>query len=125
MRLGNLAFKTEELEEVCHFFERAAGCRVRTRDELRGEEFAELELGGVVINAFPSTLYETQGAPPLPAGWLHASFFCDDLDTMLADTCWRDRLIWGPEEVEGGFGHRRIAFFEPFAGVRIEFMETL
>lgn len=124
MRLGNLAIKVEELDEVWHFFERAAGCRARARHELHGEEFAELELGGVAINAFRSALYETQGAPSLPAGWLHASFFCDDLDAILADTCWRDRLAWGPAEIEGGFGRRRVAFFEPIPGVRIEFMET-
>jgi hypothetical protein len=52
---------------------------------------------------------------------LHPALFSDDLDGDLAG----QTVIWGPAEVEGSFGRRRIAFLEAPGNIRLELMEQL
>ena len=52
---------------------------------------------------------------------MHPALFSDDLDADLAG----QTVIWGPTEVEGPFGRRRIAFMEAPGNIRLELMEQL
>lgn len=125
MRLGNLAVRARDLDGLADFFGSAPGCAVRGRRSLDGDEFVELELAGVTVNAFHTALYEGREGPVPADGWLHVSFLVDDLDELLEDVRWGSALLWGPHVISGDFGRRRIAFFEPSPGVRIELMQQL
>lgn len=122
-RLANVAVKAP-LEDVAAWLARTSGAELTAKHELGGSSFIEARVGDTTVNFFNSAIYETAGAP-LPAGFLHTSYWVDDLDSALADPAWSDALIWGPAEISGGFGRRRIAFFEPLPGARTELMEDL
>ena len=121
-RLVNLAIKVADLDVAIATIEGLPGARLRAVHELDGARFAEAELGDTVVNLFTEALYEDPAAP-LPLGPLHTSYAVDSLAPVLEDAAWRTVLIWGPQEIVGGFGRRRIAFFEPLPGTRVELME--
>lgn len=123
-KLINLAFRAATVGEAEAFVERTAGWSKNAIHEIDGEPFLEAAFGDIRVNFFATALYDDPSNPVLP-GFLHASFAVPDLDVMLADPAWAAKLIWGPATIQGGFGHRRIAFFEPLPGCRIELMETL
>ena len=117
--MANLAVKVADLDAACAFY-RDAGGEVRDRMTWGGGERADVFLGPVMITLFTRAIYED--AVELPAeGFLHPALFTDDLDAELAG----HTVIWGPAEVEGAFGRRRIAFVEAPGGIRLEFMEQL
>ncbi|MEP9389205.1 hypothetical protein [Mesorhizobium sp. KR9-304] len=89
-----------------------------------GDNFLEASIGDVRVNFFESAIYDN-GDAPKQDGFLHASFAVSDLSAMLENSQWKATLIHGPTTIKGGFGHRRIAFFEPLPGCRIELMEEL
>ena len=117
--MANLAVKVADLDAAVAFYEQA-GAEVRDRMEWNGAERADVYLGPVMITLFTRAIYED--AVDLPAeGFLHPALFTDDLDRELAG----HTVVWGPAEVSGAFGTRRIAFVEAPGGIRLEFMEQI
>ncbi len=117
--LGNLAVKVSDLDAAVSFYQQA-GATISDRGPWHGGERADARLGPVLITLFTRAIYED--TVPLPAeGFLHVALFTDDLDGELAGR----PVLWGPAEVEGAFGRRRIAFVEAPGGTRLEFMEQL
>ena len=122
--LFNLAFRVTDLAEAEAFIEKTDGWRKTAVHELNDDIFLEASFGGLRVNFFRSALYDEKGALAAP-GFLHASYFVPRLDDHLENAAWSQTLIWGPVAISGGFGRRRIAFFEPLPGCRIELMEEL
>jgi hypothetical protein len=117
--LANLAVKVSDVDAAVVFYERA-GAVVRDRMRWNGIERADVFLGPLQITLFDQAIYED--ATPLPdEGFLHPALFTDDLDRELQGHV----VVWGPAEVSGPFGTRRIAFVEARGGIRLEFMEQL
>ena len=117
--MANLAVKVVDLDAAIAFYERA-GADVRDRMEWNGGDRADVFLGPVMITLFTRALYEDE--VDLPAeGFLHPALFTDDLDRELEG----HTVVWGPAEVSGTFGMRRIAFVEAPGGIRLEFMEQI
>ena len=81
---------------------------------------ADVDLGGIRLTLFTRAIYAGE-LGPIDDGWLHAAWFVDDLDAALDG----HRLLWGPHEVSGPFGTRRIAFVEAPGGVRVELMQQV
>jgi catechol 2,3-dioxygenase-like lactoylglutathione lyase family enzyme len=117
--LANLALKVADLDEAVSFYESVGGT-IHDRMVWNGSERADVELGPVHITLFTQAIYED--AVDLPEEcFLHPALFSDDLEADLAG----HPVIWGPAEVEGPFGRRRIAFFEAPGNIRLELMEQL
>jgi hypothetical protein len=117
--MANLAVKVSDLDAACEFY-RNAGAVVRDRMTWLESERADVYLGPVMITLFTRAIYEDSVELP-PEGFLHPALFTDDLDAELAG----HDVVWGPAEVEGTFGRRRIAFVTAPGGIRLEFMEQL
>jgi catechol 2,3-dioxygenase-like lactoylglutathione lyase family enzyme len=117
--MANLAVKVADLDAALTFY-REAGAEVRDRMPWDGGERADVFLGPVMITLFTRALYEDAVDLP-PDCFLHPALFTDDLDREMA----RHRVLWGPAEVSGTFGRRRIAFVEAPGNIRLEFMEQL
>ena len=117
--MANLAVKVADLDAAIEFYERA-GAEVRDRMEWNGSERADVYLGPVMITLFTRAIYEDDVALPRE-GFLHPALFTDDLDRELAG----HTVVWGPAEVSGTFGRRRIAFVDAPGGIRLEFMEQI
>ncbi len=117
--LANLAVKVADLDSACQFYE-AAGAEVKDRMHWLGGERADVFLGPVMITLFTRAIYEEDVDLP-DEGFLHPALFTDDLDAQLEG----QRVVWGPEVVEGAFGKRRIAFVKAPGDIRLEFMEQL
>ena len=117
--MANLAVKVADLDAACAFYT-AAGGEVRDRMTWNGIDRADVHLGPVTFTLFTRAIYED--AVDLPAeGFLHPALFTDDLDAELVG----HEVVWGPTEVQGPFGRRRIAFVAAPGGIRLEFMEQL
>ncbi len=117
--LGNLAVKVSDLDAAIRFYE-DAGATVRDRGPWHGGERADAYFGPVLITLFTRALYEDT-VPLADDCFLHLAMFTDDLEGEVAGR----PVIWGPAEVEGTFGRRRIAFVEAPGDMRLEFMEQL
>lgn len=117
--MANLAVKVADMDAACAFYERM-GAEVRDRTEWMGGTRADVFLGAVMITLFTRAVYEDRVVLP-PEGFLHPALFTDDLDAELEG----HTVVWGPGEVSGAFGRRRIAFVEAPGGIRLEFMEQL
>lgn len=122
--LINLAFRVADLSAVEAFVEKTRGWEKSALHEIDGEVFLEARFAGIRVNFFTSAVYDDAASSKEP-GFLHASYAVPRLDEMLANEHWAGTLTWGPSEISGGFGRRRIAFFEPLPGCRIELMEEL
>jgi len=118
-RFGNLAVKVADLDSAVSYYERT-GATVSDRGPWHGGERADVRLGPVQITLFTRAIYEDVVDLP-PEGFLHVALFTDDLD---ADVAGRP-VLWGPAEVEGVFGRRRIAFVDAPGDTRLELMEQL
>jgi catechol 2,3-dioxygenase-like lactoylglutathione lyase family enzyme len=116
---GNLAVKVADLDAAVSFYE-GAGASISDRGPWHGGERADARLGPVLITLFTRAVYEDAVDVP-PEGFLHVAMFTDDLDRELAG----HTVQWGPAEVEGAFGRRRIAFVEAPGDMRLEFMEQI
>jgi hypothetical protein len=125
MKLINLAFRVSSVADTEARIAVSEGWRRTALHQLNGEEFLEADFAGMRVNFFENAIYDKDARPEVPAGFLHVSVEVPNLDEMLAAPSWRDTLLWGPAIINGGFGHRRIAFFEPIPGCRIELMENL
>jgi hypothetical protein len=117
--LANLAIKVGELDPAIAFYHRA-GADIRDRMAWAGGERVDVFLGPVMLTLFTRAIYEDELTLPEEC-FLHPALFTDDLDAELA----RHKVLWGPAEVSGAFGRRRIAFVEAPGGIRLEFMEQL
>jgi catechol 2,3-dioxygenase-like lactoylglutathione lyase family enzyme len=115
---GNLAVKVADIDAAVRFYE-AVGASVRDRMTWKGSERADVYLGPVLITLFTRAIYED--TIEVPEGFLHVALFTDDLDAELEG----HHLVWGPAEVEGVFGKRRIAFVQAPGGMRLELMQQL
>jgi len=116
---GNLAAKVADMDAAVDFYRRA-GATVHDRMAWGGGERADVELGPVTLTLFTRAVYEDDLAVP-EEGFLHAAFLTDDLDAQLVG----HDVVWGPAEVSGPFGRRRIAFVAAPGAMRLEFMEQL
>ena len=117
--LANLAVKVADLDAACAWYA-DAGAAVSDPIDWENGRRADVQLGVLSLTLFTHAIYED--ATTLPAeGFLHPALFVDDLDAELA----RHHVLWGPREVSGSFGTRRIAFVEAPGGIRLEFMEQL
>lgn len=123
-RLVNLAFRVPKLEQAENMVASAPGWSRTALHSIDGDNFLEAAFGGVRVNFFEAALYDSEHTPAAD-GFLHASFAVPDLSALLENPQWKSTLIHGPTTIKGGFGHRRIAFFEPLPGCRIELMEEL
>ncbi|WP_442580759.1 hypothetical protein ACSBOB_01785 [Mesorhizobium sp. ASY16-5R] len=124
MKLINLAFRVPSVGAAETLVDTTSGWRRTALHEVDGEAFLEASFAGVRVNFFENALYD-QKQQSGGSGFLHASFQVPDLGEVLASEDWKKHLFWGPTVIKGGFGHRRIAFFEPIPGCRIELMEDL
>ena len=116
--LANLAVKVADLDAALAYY-RSAGAEIRDRMPWHGGERADVYLGPVMITLFTRALYED--AVDLPDDcFLHPALFTDDLDAEIEG----HTVLWGPAEVSGSFGRRRIVFVAP-GNIRLEFMEQL
>jgi catechol 2,3-dioxygenase-like lactoylglutathione lyase family enzyme len=117
--MANLAVKVSDLDGAIAFYE-SAGADVRDRMPWHGGERADVYLGVLMITLFTRALYED--TVDLPADcFLHPALFTDDLDRQIEG----HTVLWGPAEVSGTFGRRRIVFVEAPGNIRLEFMEQL
>jgi hypothetical protein len=117
--LANLAVKVSDLDAAVAYYQ-AAGATVRDRMPWHGGERVDVFLGPVMITLFTRALYED--ATDLPDDcFLHPALFTDDLDREIEG----HTVVWGPAEVSGTFGRRRIVFVEAPGNIRLEFMEQL
>jgi catechol 2,3-dioxygenase-like lactoylglutathione lyase family enzyme len=117
--LGNLAVKVSDLDAAVRFYAEA-GASIGDRGPWHGGERADVRLGPLLITLFTRALYEDSVSLPDDC-FLHLAMFTDDVDGELAG----HTVVWGPAEVEGTFGRRRIAFVEAPGDMRLEFMEQL
>ena len=117
--LANLAVKVADLDAALAYY-RSAGAEISDRMPWHGGERADVYLGPVMITLFTRALYED--AVDLPDDcFLHPALFTDDLDAEIEG----HTVLWGPAEVSGSFGRRRIVFVEAPGNIRLEFMEQL
>jgi catechol 2,3-dioxygenase-like lactoylglutathione lyase family enzyme len=117
--MANLAVKTADLDAAVAFYQ-SAGADVRDRGPWHGGERVDVYLGPIMITLFTRALYED--VVDLPAEcFLHPALFTDDLDREIEG----HKVLWGPAEVSGSFGRRRIVFIEAPGNIRLEFMEQL
>jgi catechol 2,3-dioxygenase-like lactoylglutathione lyase family enzyme len=117
--LANLAIKVADLDAALSFYE-SVGATVHDRMVWNGSERADVDLGPVKLTLFTRAIYEDALALPDEC-FLHPALFSDNLDADLAG----HTVLWGPTEVEGPFGRRRIAFLEAPGNIRLELMEQL
>ncbi len=96
------------------------GSIVRDRIEWGGGERADVTLGPLQMTLFTRAIYEDHVDLDSDC-FLHPALFTDDLDRELEG----HTVIWGPAEVSGPFGRRRIAFVDAPGNIRLEFMEQL
>jgi catechol 2,3-dioxygenase-like lactoylglutathione lyase family enzyme len=116
---GNLAVKVADLDAALDFYGKA-GAQLGERGPWHGGERADLFLGPVQVTLFTRAIYEDD-VELEDECFLHLAVFTDDLDGALAGRA----TVWGPAEVEGSFGRRRIAFVDAPGGFRLEFMQQL
>lgn len=117
---GNLAAQVPDIDVACAWWRRlgaAVSDPLRTPD---GGMRSDVDLGGIRLTLFTRAVY-ADDLGPIGNGWLHAAWFVGDLDAALPG----HRLLWGPHEVSGPFGTRRIAFVEAPGGLRVELMQQL
>ena len=117
--LANLAIKVSNLDEAITFYQ-GMGSTVRDRIEWGGGERVDVSVGALEITLFTRAIYEDELELD-PDCFLHPALFTDDLDRELQG----HEVIWGPAEVSGPFGRRRIAFVNAPGNIRLEFMEQL
>ncbi len=117
--VANLAVKVADLDAAIDFYV-DAGAEVRDRAPWNGGERVDVYLGELMLTLFTRAIYEDDVALP-DEGFLHVATFTDDLDREIEG----HTVVWGPAEVEGAFGRRRIVFVEAPGKMRLEFMEQL
>ena len=117
--MANLAVKVSDLDAAIDYY-RQAGGEISNRIMWNGSERADVQLGALAVTLFTAAIYE-DSLPLADDTFLHPALFTDDLDAELA----RHTVLWGPTEVSGPFGRRRIAFVEAPGNMRLEFMEQL
>ncbi len=117
--VANLAVKVTDLDAAIAWYEQA-GAVVSNRMEWNGSERADVALGALSLTLFTRAIYEDEVTLP-EEGFLHPALFTDDLEAELAG----HQVVWGPAEVSGPFGRRRIAFVTAPGEMRLEFMEQL
>jgi catechol 2,3-dioxygenase-like lactoylglutathione lyase family enzyme len=117
--VANLAVKVQDLDAALAFYE-ALGAEIANHMVWQGSERADVKLGALDLTLFTRAIYEDVTALADEC-FLHPALFTDDLDAELEG----QRILFGPTEVSGPFGRRRIAFIEAPGGMRLEFMEQL
>ncbi|WP_082677827.1 RraA family protein [Leucobacter chromiiresistens] len=120
LRLSNLGGVADGLEQFRSFFEGARGARVMGDAEASGVRYLRASLGAIDVNLFVQPVFTTDAVEP---GWSHVSFETDHLQSFLDDPTWSRTLAREPWTITTLGESRRIAFFEPFAGLRIEIMQ--
>ncbi len=119
LKVENLAVKVSDLDEAVSFYERT-GAEVRDVMEWGGGRRADVHLGPLHITLFTRAVYE-DSVVLAEEGFLHVALFTDDLEREMEG----HNVVWGPVEVSGPFGRRRVVFVQAPGGIRLEFMEEL
>jgi catechol 2,3-dioxygenase-like lactoylglutathione lyase family enzyme len=121
----NLALKVSSLEDAREFFDRC-GASCGEIEPWEGSRRCDVVLGETLITLFEKALYEDSVSLAEDC-FLHAVFSVEDLDSALdaLQSTGELNIVWGPGEVRGSFGHRRIAFLEAPGSIRIELMQQL
>jgi hypothetical protein len=117
--VANLAVKVIDLDGAVDFYRRA-GAEVTEPEEWRGSRRADVHLGPLHITLFTRAVYEDAVEVP-DEGFLHVALFSDDIDRQVDG----HEVVWGPAEVSGNFGTRRIVFVDAPGDMRLEFMEQV
>lgn len=117
--VANLAVKVADLDDAISFYRRA-GAEVRDRGPWNDGERVDVQLGALALTLFTRAIYEDDVDLP-DDGFLHVATFTDDLDREITG----HHVVWGPGEVTGVFGRRRIVFVAAPGNMRLEFMEQL
>jgi hypothetical protein len=117
--VANLAVKVADLDNAVAFYRRA-GAEVTDPEEWLGGRRSDVHLGPLHITLFTRAVYEDDVSLP-DEGFLHVALFSDDLDRQIEG----HDVVWGPGEVSGNFGTRRIVFVDAPGDMRLEFMEQL
>ena len=124
--LWNYAIKSPDIEKTTEFYVRNFGAEVRIRGEILGSRYHLIRLGDSRMIIFDKAPYEDQIGRTLPPGFLHDVYEVDDFEARVERL--REsgvRFIMEPQEIEGDFGRRKIAFFETPDGMRTEVMQVL
>ncbi len=121
----NLALKVSDLENARDFFDRC-GASCGTIESWEGSRRCDVVLGKTLITLFERALYEDSVVLPQDC-FLHAVFSVEDLESALEAlrSSGPLHIVWGPGEVKGSFGHRRIVFLEAPGSIRVELMQQL
>ncbi|PRI10288.1 hypothetical protein [Leucobacter massiliensis] len=120
LRLVNLGGVSPDLERCLAFFEAAPGTRVLGHADASGTPYLRLALGPIAVNLFVQPVFT---ASPVTAGWSHVSLETDRLQPFLDAPEWAAVMTREPWTIETLGESRRIAFFEPAPGLRVEIME--
>lgn len=127
--LWNIGIKVTDLDREVAFLE-AAGAELLLREKIKvGDgvlEYAMLKFGGVRILAFPTVAFENKIAHPVFPGLTHAVYETDNFDREYQHLQQIGAAVLiEPTFVQGGFGSRRLAFFESPGGFVFEIIEVL
>ena len=118
--MANLAVKVADLDAACRVLRARRARRSATACDGTAASAPTCTSDRCRSRCSPAPSTRTRSRSPTE-GFLHPALFTDDLDAELAG----HDVVWGPAEVEGPFGRRRIAFVAAPGGIRLEFMEQL
>ncbi|MGB3483429.1 MAG: hypothetical protein WBB07_14600 [Mycobacterium sp.] len=120
LRLVNFGGVVSDLEAARSFFSETIGSRVIGNGRVDGTSYLQVEIGEVAVNLFVQPIFTDE---ELAGGWSHVSLQTDDLERFLDNPDWQRGLIGNPQVITTLSDTRRIAFFEPLPGLRVELME--
>lgn len=120
LRLANLGGVVPDLEAAAQLLSEAVGSQTVGTGKADGTPYLQVKIGGVMVNLFVKPIFTDEAVAP---GWSHVSFETDNLQLILCDPHWQECMIGTPQVIETLSDTRRIAFFEPTPGMRVEFME--
>lgn len=128
--LWNIGLKIEELDTEIGFLE-AIGAKLRYREHRinpSGGKYntALLELGGTRAFLVGEPVFEHKLEHQLISGLTHIVFEVDNLaEAYVQITGLGAKVLIEPKLVSGGYGSRRIAFFQSPNGLVFEMIEIL
>lgn len=120
LRLVNVGTSTADLEQAEQALLSLPGIRVEGRGDASGVPYLQASIGETLANLFEQPIYSDE---PIARGWSHLSFVTNDLDYFLNDPRWSGHLIREPWRITTLEDERKLAFFEPLPGCRIELMQ--
>ncbi len=129
-KLWNIGLKIDELDSEIGFM-KAIGAKLRyreTRTKPKGGKYntALLEFGGTRAFLVDEPVFEHKLKHQLTPGLTHIVFEVDNLaEAYQRITSLGARVLIEPKQVSGGYGSRRIAFFQSPNGLVFEMIQIL